>query len=303
VPATAFVNPAAGAGCARGKVAEMRDAFARQNYSVKVVETESADELRNSVRTSIGAGSEVLIAMGGDGTLQLLVGELLGHEVPEGDIRVGVIPAGGGNDFATALGISLKVKDAVAAIVRGQTRRVDVVQVRDATGRYSIYLGGGGLGLDAEAARYASGRFLKWPGRLRYIASAIVALQKFSGAQIEIEFPNSSLPGIKETVLLAAVLNTPSYGGGLRLAPGALLDDGMLEVALLGMLGAWEVAALLPRLLMTGELKTKKVARFRAPRVRLAATSGMWFHGDGELLGPSPVEIEVMPKKLRMLVP
>jgi diacylglycerol kinase (ATP) len=297
------VNPSAGAGGSGRKVAEVRAAFARQDLAVRVVETESVEEFRNSVRTAIADSSETLVAMGGDGTLQLLVRELLGHERPQSAIRVGVIPAGGGNDFAAALGISADVEDAVAVVAGGKIRKVDVVGVQDGRGKHSIYLGGGGLGLDAEAVGYASGRFLKWPGRLRYIASAIAALKKFSGAEVQVEFPDSNLPRIAKRVLLAAALNTASYGGGVRLAPGALVDDGMLDVVLLEVLGAREVAALVPPLLMTGELKTGKVARFRVPRVRFTATSEMWFHGDGELLGPSPVEIEVMPGRLRILTP
>jgi diacylglycerol kinase (ATP) len=103
--------------------------------------------------------------------------------------------------------------------------------------------------------------------------------------------------------LLAAVLNTPTFGGGLRIAPTAKMDDGILEFALIEMLSKSEVLALLPRLLLTGELKTSRVVRARAARIQLASRSEAWFQGDGELLGLAPVEIEVLPNALRMLVP
>lgn len=236
--------------------------------------------------------------MGGDGTLQLLVRELIGR-----DTQVGVIPAGGGNDFAAALGIQKDTQQAVEVIAAGKCRAVDVVQVRTANGQDALYLGGGGLGLDAEAVRQANGRFLKWPGRLRYVASAIAALRGFSGVQVEADFPSSDLPRIEKRVLLAAVLNTPTYGGGLRLAPDAQLDDGMLEVVMVEMLRNREVLALLPRLLLTGEMKTKRLQRIHASKIRFATKARTRFHGDGELLGESPVEIQVMHKALRILSP
>src|SRR6267154_3927582 len=293
VPAAVFVNPAAGRGGASRKVAEMGSAFARLTYAAKIVETDSAHEFRNEVRRALGEGCATLIAMGGDGTLQLLVNEVLGQ-----DVQVGVIPAGCGNDFAAALGITKNVEKAVEIIVGGKTRMVDLVRVRNSSGLNVVYLGGGGMGIDAEALRYANGRFAKWPGRLRYLASAIAALRGFRGVQVEAAFPESDLPQLAKLVLLAAVLNAPTLGGGSRLAPDARLDDGMLE-----MLRKTEVLALIPRLLITGELRSGRTVRMRSAKIKLTAEKATSFQGDGELLGKTPVEIEVVHKALRVLAP
>ena len=310
MPATLFVNPAAGCGGAARKIAEARDAFAQRNYSIKIVETDSVGGFRGDVRGAMNEGCTTLIAMGGDGTMQLLANEVMaGKGVIEEkgvigrDVLLGVIPAGGGNDFAMALGIPKTIEDAVDVIARGKSRMVDAVRVRTGDGKNAIYLGGGGVGLDALAMRYANGRFVKWRGRLRYVASAIAALSGFSGIEVEAEFPGSDLPKIAGRALLAAVLNTPTFGGGLGIAPTAKIDDGVLELALIEMLSKREVLALLPRLLLTGELKTSRVVRARAARIKLASQSEAWFQGDGELLGPAPVEIEVLPNALRMLAP
>ena len=292
------MNPSAGRGGARRKIAEVQQEFARRHFHVDLIETGSAQEFRASVQARIASGCRAFIAMGGDGTLQLLVREVVGR-----DLQVGVIPAGGGNDFAAALGIQKDVSQAVDVIVAGKFRSVDVVRVRTASGHEELYLGGGGLGLDAEAARYACGKFVRWPGRLRYVASAIAALREFPGLEIEADFPESDLPQLKKRVLLAAALNTPTYGGGLRLAPDAQLDDGLLEIVMIEMLRKREVLALLPRLLLTGELRTKKVTRVRASKVRLVTQGESWFHGDGELLGRAPVEIEAMRGALKILAP
>jgi diacylglycerol kinase (ATP) len=293
--ATVFVNPCAGGGKAGRKSAAVEGEFARNGFRARFVESRSAGQFRIGVRAAIAEGYKTLIAMGGDGTLQLLVREALGC-----DVNIGVVPVGGGNDFAAALGIR-NWKQAVKAIARGKTRAVDVVRATFANGEAAEYLGGGGVGLDAEAARYACGRFLKWPGRLRYLASAIAALRGYRGVNVELQCPGRD--PLRKRVLLAAALNTRSYGGGVRLAPEARLDDGELDIVVIEMLSRLEVARLLPRLLLTGELKTERLTRFRAAKARLSADERSGFHGDGELVGNTPVKIEVMPKAIRVFTP
>ena len=106
-----------------------------------------------------------------------------------------------------------------------------------------------------------------------------------------------------DTVLLAAALNTPTIGGGLRLAPEARLDDGMLDLVMIEMLPKSEVLALIPRLFLTSQLKSKRAERMRANKIRFSVGSETSFQGDGELLGKTPVEIETLHQALRVLVP
>jgi diacylglycerol kinase (ATP) len=295
--ATVFVNPCAGGGKSGRKIADVRAEFAEHNFLAGFVEARSAEEFRTKVRVAVAEGCRTLVAMGGDGTLQLLVREAFGHGV-----TVGVIPVGGGNDFAAALGIR-NWKQAVAAIVQGKTRMADIAKAIFVNGDTAEYLGGGGVGLDAEAARYPSGKLPKWPGRLRYLASAIAALRGYEGVKVEIEFPGSDASPLRKRVLLAAALNTPSYGAGVRLAPEARLEDGKLDFVIIEMMSGLEAARLIPRLLLTGEFGTRHVTRVRAMKARISTEGGSVFHGDGELLGNAPVQIEVLPQAIRIFVP
>ena len=240
----------------------------------------------------------MLLAMGGDGTFQALVNAAFGA-----DVVLGIIPIGGGNDFASALGLPSDPIKAAEAVLRGQPRLVDLLRVRTAEGRTRLYAGGGGIGLDAEAARYASGAYRHLPGRLRYIASALRALAGYVPLDVRVDFPGSDLPPFEAKSLLAAVLNSPTYGAGLRLAPDAAVDDGSLHVVLIENLSLLGVLALLPRLMGSGELRTSHVKRWRVQRVRLTTERPCLFHGDGEILGPTPVEIEVVPKAVQVLAP
>ena len=294
--AVVFVNSLAGRGGAAGRIADIRAEFARRNFAVTLVECGSQDEFRKAVQTAVTSGCPMLVAMGGDGTLQLLVREVIGA-----DVSIGVIPAGGGNDVARALGVN-NWKEAVRVIADGNTRSIDVVSVRFANGEAANYLGGGGVGLDAEAARLANSKFKRWPGRLRYVAAAVYALRGYGGIDIDLDVPGIAQP-ITGRVLLAAALNTRSYGGGVKLAPEAQVDDGQLDLIVVEMLSGLEIARLVPSLLLRGELRTSRMKRYRAARVTFRAKTSAWLHGDGEILGRVPAEIAVLPRAIRMLAP
>jgi diacylglycerol kinase (ATP) len=120
---------------------------------------------------------------------------------------------------------------------------------------------------------------------------------------VRVDFPESDIPPFEARALLAAVLNAPTYGSGVRLAPSAAVDDGSLHVVLIEELSKLGVLTLLPRLMGSGELRTSRVKRWRAKRVKLTTNRPCFFHGDGEILGPTPLEIEVVPGAVRVLAP
>jgi diacylglycerol kinase family enzyme len=164
-------------------------------------------------------------------------------------------------------------------------------------------MGGGGVGLDAEAARFASGVYRKLRGRSRYLLSAIRALGKFRGIHVDVWFEGARQANLQATALVLGILNTPSYGGGLRLAPEAQLADGRLDLVLLENLSALEIARLLPRLAASGEIRTRRIQRLRVTRARIETERPCAFHADGEIVGMTPVEIAVVPGAMRVWRP
>ncbi len=298
LPAVVYANLAAGGGRARSFVPRIQQVFQAASVPAEFISVGSAVELEATALAAIRCGKRLLFALGGDGTLQPLVNAAFGA-----DVILGVLPAGGGNDFAAGLQLPEDPVAAAEAILRGQPKAVDLARARTADGRVRLYLGGGGVGIDAEAARHANGAFRYLPGRLRYVASALRAFCSYLPIDVRAEFPRSGLPPIQAKSLLAAVLNTPTYGAGIRLAPDACLDDGWLDVVLVEELTAFQVLRLLPRLLKSGELHTPRVKRFRVQSVRFTTDRLCMFHGDGEILGPTPVEIEVVPHAVRVLAP
>ena len=298
-PAAVFVNPIAGRGRANAHVSQLRKFFAAQNFFAEFVLPASATELESSARLAVAAGSKVLLAMGGDGTFQALVNAAHGS-----DAVLGLLPTGGGNDVAAALGLPGKNPiGAAEAIFSGEPRAIDLLCAHTADGRERLYVGGGGMGLDADAAGHAGGAYRRVPGRWRYIAAALRALWEFQPLRVRAEFPDPPSPTIERNILFAAVLNTPTYGAGVRLAPAASIGDGLLTAAFFNDLSAIQVLALLPRLMARGDLPEGYIQRVVARRVRLIPDRPCVFHGDGEILGPAPVEIEVLPQAMRVLAP
>src|SRR5713226_2985402 len=183
-PAIVFVNPAADGGRAGAHLPRIRNIFETHALPAEFVLTKSAEELEAAARETIKIMKRrrLLLAMGGDGTFQALANAAFGS-----DTLLGILPTGGGNDLAAALGLPKNPVHAAKEILQGHTRFVDLIRVRasptgsprrsprglpgqassgQAGGQERLYVGGGGIGLDAEAARCASGIFRRVPGRL-----------------------------------------------------------------------------------------------------------------------------------------
>ncbi len=300
VPDLILANPTAGGGLGREALPRLKAFGLEKHWNAEFRTVESAAEFAQIAREEASAGRERIFALGGDGTFQALLNAVAGNT----HVSIGVLPAGGGNDLAAALGLALDpVAAAETLLTRGEAAWLDAARVRTADGAERLYMGGGGVGLDAEAARFASGVYGKMRGRSRYLLSAVRALGKFRGINVRVSLEGSERTSLEGMALVLGVLNTPSYGGGLRLAPEANLEDGKLDLVLLENLGALEIARMLPRLAVTGEIRTQKIQRHRMTRARIETERPCAFHAEGEIVGMTPVEIEVVSQAMRVWRP
>jgi diacylglycerol kinase (ATP) len=274
--------------------------FAKQrSWNLAISIPDSAIDLADKARRAAAHGCKRIFVLGGDGTFQLLLNAVVDYP----QVVLGVIPAGGGNDLAAALGLPSDHIQATELLLHGEIRCLDVIRVRTADGTERLYSGGGGVGLDAEAVRYANGAYRNLRGRMRYLLAAIRALVSFRAVTVRITTSPAQLKSLDVSALLVGVLNTPSYGAGLLLAPDAKTDDGMLDLVVLENLSVLEILALLPTFALRGELKTNRIHRFSVQCVRIETEVPHWFHADGELLGMTPVEISVIPRAVQVLCP
>ena len=294
-----LVNPAAGGGVARDVLPSLRKLAREQKWHVEFVVTEGPDDLAARARQAVDHGHRRLFVLGGDGTFQILVNAVSDRRE---QVVLGIIPAGGGNDLAAALGLPTDpLRAASVLLAHSETCRLDVVRVRTADGHERLYTGGGGVGLDAEAARFASGIYRNLRGRFRYVLSAIRALLGFRSFRVSIAIDARASSEVHSRALLVAVLNTPSYGAGIYLAPDASTTDGQLDLVVLEPLSVFEILAVLPSLWSKGKLNTTHIQRSRVNSVRIETERPSHFHGDGEILGLTPVEVSVIPQALCIL--
>lgn len=293
------MNPAAGGGRAASIVPGLLGFAKAREWHVQLRVTSSPTDLATSARLALETGMRRIFVVGGDGSFQAVL-NAIGINA---NVVLAVIPAGGGNDLANALGLSTDFRTAAQLLLDGEVSEMDVVRVRTADGIERFYAGGGGVGLDALAVRFANGVFRNLSGRTRYILSLLRALWGFQSFRVTLRMPTGGPETIDTTALVTAVLNTPSYGAGVRLAPDAALDDGMLDVAIVPHLSLLEILFLLPRLVANGELRIARIERFQAQTVLIETQSAMIFQADGELVGKTPVEISLIPRAIRILRP
>lgn len=292
-----LVNPVAGGGLASEILPQLREFAAHRQWNLEISITESPNDLSAKARRAAAAGRPRIFVLGGDGTFQVLLNAVAEYK----QTILGVIPAGGGNDLAASLGFPPNPIRAAALLLDGEVCHLDVVRVRTADGNERLYSGGGGVGLDAQAALYANGAYRNLRGRLRYILAALRALIGFQPIRVQISTFGSDPRSLKTTALLVGVLNTSSYGAGVHLAPAAKTDDGILEVVALENLSVLQILYLFPSFASRGQLKTKQIRRLRATCLRIETDSPHWFQADGELLGLTPVDIAVVPLAVRVI--
>lgn len=258
---------------------------------------------------------DVIVLLGGDGTIHRHLGQLEQLGLP-----VLIVPTGSGNDFARALGLR-KPADSVAAWKRFCRDRTNVRQVdlgvvsagnagNSSTPDFSrFFCCIAGIGLDAEVTRSAN-RLPRW---LRsnggYVLSLLPKIFTFVPFPMKIlssgkppDFDSWTIRSDHPT-LLAAFANTSTYGDGMKIAPEAKMDDGLLDVCVVGGLNPFKLFCLFPTVYVGRHLRIKEVDYFQAVRLRVETEHPLEVYADGEFVCHTPVEISIKPAALKIVSP
>jgi diacylglycerol kinase (ATP) len=245
--------------------------------------------------------SAVLI-FGGDGTVHRHLPGLHKLEVP-----VLVIPCGSGNDFAKAMGlrnteIALQAwRDFCAH--GSNVREVDLGAIQPCNQNFQekvLFCCVAGIGMDAEANARAN-RLPQWlKSRGGYLLSALRSLIAFTAAEMRVI---SEAADFSRPAFLIAVGNAHRYGGGLKIAPRAAFDDGLLDVCFVSRMNKLKLLCWLPTIFFGGHLRLREVEYFQAQQVTIGAARPLEVYADGDYICRTPVAIRVIPKALRVIVP
>jgi diacylglycerol kinase (ATP) len=259
--------------------------------------TKARGDAFQAARSAADEGFDTVVAAGGDGTVTEVVD---GLAAAGGRARLGILPLGTGNDLARALAIPLDLDPAIATLVEGNERTIDLVEVRPdgAPPTHAANVAAGGFSGRVDEEMTAEDKE-RW-GTLAYVLGAMKALPDLAGYQTTIAWDDGDAQQIDALAVLVA--NGRSVAGGRVVAPLACLEDGLLDVIVLRSGSLLDLAGVAARLALGTFLESDAVEMRRARALRIDSTPPMRFNVDGELLPEGPVTFRVLPGALRVIV-
>lgn len=278
-------NPRAGRGEAASLTEQLGTEATGRGHEVRVLPSDSVEACRAAIDEAMAIGVDRLVVVGGDGTVHQAI-----QAAARTPVVVGVVPAGSGNDLAEALGLATTPATAID-VALGPSSPIDLLRIGD---RYGVTVAT--LGFSVSVNRRANG--LRWPGgRARYTAAALRELVGLRRYPITLDLDGRRLD-LTPNVL--AVANTSFFGGGMRIAPDARPDDGRLDVVVVGPASRVALLRLLPRVRSGHHVDHAAVQVHRASRAVIDAEQPQEIWADGEIIGTTPAEIELVPAALRV---
>jgi YegS/Rv2252/BmrU family lipid kinase len=284
-----IVNPVAGGGRAGRALPGVQAELRRLGLDHRVQATLSLEHARSLAREAAASG-EVAVAFGGDGLIGAVADALR-----DCDGVLGILPGGRGNDFARALGIPLDPRAACEVLATGKIRSLDLGEVNGRT-----FVGIASCGVDADANRIANRTSLV-RGNLVYSYAALRALAQWEPATFTIALDGGRPHTIAGYTIAAA--NSTSYGGGMKVAPAARLDDGLLEIVVITQMTKLRFLTLLPTVFWGGHVGHDGVEVLEGRSVEIAASRPMEVYADGDPIAALPATVRALPGAVNALVP
>jgi len=281
-------NPAAGRGRARRHIDEAERHLRERGAEVVHLESRDPDDLVALGRRASRDSFDRVIACGGDGTVHLAVRDLdLG-------MPLAVLPLGSGDDFAKTLGIPSNLEEACRVALEGRVTEIDVASANGIR-----YVGVAGVGFDSIVAAEAN-RVKRLRGSLVYLWSIFRVLPSFEPIRMKITIDDEV---IDDEVMFAVVGNTHRYGGGIRIAPAAVVDDGILDLYIVTKCSKWDLIRTLPKGYTGAHVSSPFVRHARGREIRIETDAPFALNADGETVTATTAEIRLAAGKLKVVVP
>jgi diacylglycerol kinase (ATP) len=286
-----LVNPTAGKGRAASMVARVTERLRAGGANVAILVGRDAEDAAALARQAVSDGVDALVALGGDGMVHLALNVVAGTPTP-----LGVIPAGTGNDLAATLQLPTKDPAGAADVLIGKLngpgpRPIDAVRVGEKW--FGCVLG---AGFDSRVNDRANR--MSWPrGRMRYNLAILAELRVFKPLPFVLELDGERW---ETEAMLVAVGNAKSYGAGMKVTPDAEIDDGVVDVQVLGPVSKPEFLKTFPKVFKGTHVSHPAVTIKRAKVVSMASP-GVTAYADGEYLADLPIVCETVPGAVQIL--
>jgi YegS/Rv2252/BmrU family lipid kinase len=295
-----LVNPASANGSTGRRWPEIAHRAAAAGLNGDTLLSTRPGELSEHARRAADEGAELLVVVGGDGSVHEVANGVAGRD----GVEVAVIPRGTGWDFARSLGIPRGVDRAIAAARDGRLRTIDLGRAA-----YRPWAGGearswfanvASAGMSGAIAQRANRTSKAFGGKASYVWATFAVFARWSNTQIEVSVDGETRRARMHDVIVA---NGPFIGGGMKICPDAQMDDGLFDVLLIGDLTKRDLLLTLPKTFRGTHLPHPKAELLRGRHVHVDAPEALPVELDGEQPGTTPVRFEVVPGALRVRVP
>ena len=288
-----LVNPASGRGRVTRSEASVLSGLGSRGDHVVAIEGDSAEHADQLVRQAVADGMDILVAVGGDGTVNLALQAVVGT-----DIALGILPLGTGNDAAAAVGIPTDPGAAVQTVLTGEARTFDVGHVESADGTRRHFLCVLSCGFDSMVNERAN-RMTRPAGDSRYILAMLAELRRFQPIPYRAVIDGTL---VEDDGMVVSLANGPTFGGGMRVAPAADLHDGKLTMIWVHRMSRTRLLRLFPSIDSGSHVKYPQVEQRQVGAMHLEG-AGQVAYADGERVGHLPVDVTTLPGGVRIIVP
>ena len=289
-----IANATAGRGRTGRKISTLIQSLNEHKFEFEIELTKAPLHATQLAKEAIGKGYEKIVVVGGDGTMNETVNGIM-QTGKQANIKLGLLPEGGGNDFARNFKLTDNIDKALEILKKLKTQTVDVGKIED-----FYFINALGLGFDAQVARIS--RDIKYLNGLpRYLVAIMKALIKLKKFQAEFTLDNGKLD---QPFLLFSIGNGLSTGGGFLLTPEARVDDGLLDICLIKNVTRRRILSLLPHAIKGQHLKQPEVIIHQSRKIRVKTEQILPIYFDGELptlKNPHDFTIEIIPQQIELI--
>jgi diacylglycerol kinase (ATP) len=305
-PAFVVLNPASAGGRTHRHWPAIKAALNAAGVAFDLHRTTGQGDATDAVRTALGRGYRTIVVVGGDGTLNEAVNGFFGPSGYPigGDACIGLLPSGTGGDFRRAAGIPSRLDAAARLIASGSSQQIDVGRVDFADGERRFFINIADCGMGGEVVARIN-RSTHKRGGIRgsaiFLGVSLTTLWGYSSRVARIEVDGVT---IERDVRSVVVANGRYFGGGMRVAPDAALDDGHFDVVIIGETGRTRALSGIASLYRGRHVTRREVEVHRAREVRVSCVDPpMLFDVEGEQVGTTPATLTCLPNALRLCAP
>ncbi|HEY2777262.1 MAG TPA: diacylglycerol kinase family protein [Gaiellaceae bacterium] len=299
MPTVFLVNPASANGATGKRWPLLANRAAQLGLSGETLLSERPGHLIELARDAVAGGAKLVVAVGGDGTLNEVVNGVAGR-----DVDLATIPLGTGMDFGRTYRIPTKFDDAVRVALEGDVRTIDAGRVTyrtwagETAERYFANVSS--VGMSGAVAQRANGMSKALSGKVTFFYALTRVFLEWQNTEVTVRLDDTERHGRMHDVIVA---NGVWHGGGMKLAPDAAPDDGQFDVVLIGDVSKADFLTTAPKIYKGKHVHHPKVEVLRSKRVEVDAPVHLPIELEGEQVGTTPATFEVVPAALRVRVP